>query len=173
VVSGRVSWPRGDTEEARAAALTEAAGAFQRAALPQEPGERVQGVPTEGFDSTPKRRRTRLPGGRRGNGLRHTLTKLPKTLVAIASPVRPGLRSPCHTLVLRARQRKGCRGWAWGQRWRRFADHVAATAGAANGARVRQGGQDTKAGGSAVLAAPRRPVTSPLVAQAHQASERP
>ena len=173
VVSGRVSWPRGASEEARAAALTEAAGAFQRAALPQEPGERVPGVPTEGFASTPKRRRTRVPGGGRGHGLRHALTKLPKTLVAIASPGRPGLRSPCHTLVPRARQRKGCRGWAWGQRVRRVADHVAATAGAANGARGRQGGQDTKAGGSAVLADPRRPVTSPLVAPAHHASERP
>ena len=39
-----------------------------------------------------------------------------------------------HTLLYRARQRKGLRVFALGQRLRRFADHVATTAGIANGA---------------------------------------
>lgn len=37
VVSGRVIWHLGYTEDARAAALTQASGEFQRAALQQEP----------------------------------------------------------------------------------------------------------------------------------------
>jgi hypothetical protein len=109
---------------------------------------------------------------RLGNCLRHALNKLPKKLVAIASPVRQVLRSQFHTLLYRARQRKGLRVFALGQRLRRFADHVAATAGAANGARVRQWFQDKKAGWYAVLEDPRMPVTSTLLDQAHNAIER-
>jgi len=86
--------------------------------------------------------RTLFSGARLGNCLRHALNKLPKKLVAIASPVRKALRSQCHTLWYRARQRKGLRVFALGQRLRRFADHVAHTTGEANGNRVRQWFQD-------------------------------
>src|SRR5439155_1869064 len=98
--------------------------------------------------------------------------KLPKKLVAIASPVRKVRRSQFHTLLHWARPRKGLRVLALGQRLRRVADHVAATAGAANGARVRQWFQDKKAGWYAVLEDPRMPVTNTLLDQAHNAIER-
>ena len=172
VVSGRVIWHLGYTEDASAAALTQSYGEFQRAALQQEPAYRVQGILTDGFDSTTKSLHTLFPGVRLGNCLRHALNKLPKKLVAIASPVRMVLRSQFHTLWYRARQRKGLRVFALGQRLRRFADHVAATAGAANGARVRQWFQDKKAGWYAVLEDPRMPVTSTLLDQAHNAIDR-
>src|SRR6266581_1441615 len=61
---------------------------------------------------------------------------------------------------------------ARGQRLRHFADHVAATAGTANGERVRRWFQDKTAGWYAVLADPQRPVTSTLRDQAHHAIER-
>ena len=61
---------------------------------------------------------------------------------------------------------------ALGQRWRRVADHVATTAGAANGQRVRRWVQDKKAGWYTVLTAPRMPVTSTWLDQAHNAIER-
>jgi hypothetical protein len=172
VVSGRVIWHLGYTEDASAATLTQSYGEFQRAALQQEPAYRVQGILTDGFDSTTKSLRTLFPGVRLGNCLRHALNKLPKKLAAIASPVRQVLRSQFHTLLYQARQRKGLRVFALGQRLRRFADHVAATAGAANGARVRQWFQDKKAGWYAVLEDPRMPVTSTLLDQAHNAIER-
>jgi hypothetical protein len=123
-------------------------------ALDQEPRYRVRGMLTDGFDSTTKSLRTLFPGARLGNCLRHALNKLPKTLAAIASPVRQALRSPFHTLLYRACQRKGWRVFALGQRLRRFADHIATTAGAANGERVRRWFQDKKAGWYAVLADP-------------------
>jgi hypothetical protein len=82
------------------------------------------------------------------------------------------LRSQFHTLWYRARQRKGLRVFALGQRLRHFADHVAATAGAANGARVRQWFQDKKAGWYAVLEDPRMSATSTLLDQAHNAIDR-
>src|ERR671917_1303136 len=135
-ICGRVIWHLGYTEEASAAALTQSYGAFQRAAFHHEPSYRVRGILTDGFDSTTKSMRTLFPGARLGNCLRHALTKLPKKLVAIASPVRKTLRTQFHTLLYRARQRKGLRVFAMGQRLRRFADHVAHTAGEANGARV-------------------------------------
>jgi hypothetical protein len=172
IVSGRVIWHLGYTEEASAAAFTQSYGEFQRVAFQHEPSYRVRGVLTDGFDSTTKSMRTLFPKARLGNCLRHALTKLPKKLVAIASPVRQALRTQFHTLVYRARQRKSLRVFALGQRLRHFADHVAVTAGVANGERVRRWFQDKKAGWYAVLADPQMPVTSTWLDQAHNAIER-
>jgi hypothetical protein len=172
IVSGRVIWHLGYTEDASAAAFTQSYQEFQCAASQQEPSYRVQGILTDGFDSTTKSMRTLFPGVRLGNCMRHAINKLPGKLTAIASPVRKALRSQFHTLLYRAHQRKGLRVFGLGQRLRRFAVHVAATAGAANGARVRQWFQDKKAGWYAVLEDPRMPVTSTLLDQAHNAIER-
>ena len=62
--------------------------------------------------------------------------------------------------------------FALGQRLRHFVDHVTATAGPANGARVRRWFQAKKAGWYTVLADPQMPVTSTLLDQAHNALER-
>jgi len=172
IVSGRVLWHLGYTEEASAAAFTQSYQEFQRAALHQEPAYRVRGILTDGFDSTTKSMRTLFPGVRLGFCLRHAINKLPKKLAAIASPVRKALRSQFHTLLYRARQRKSLRVFALGQRLRHFADHVARIAGEANGNRVRQWFQDKKAGWYAVLADPQMPVTSTLLDQAHNAMDR-
>jgi hypothetical protein len=68
--------------------------------------------------------------------------------------------------LYRARQRKGLRVFAFGQRLRHFADHVATVAGPANGERVRRWIQEKKVGWYAVLADPQMPVTSTLLDQA-------
>src|SRR5919205_2696444 len=107
IVRGRVMWHLGYTTEASAVAFTQSYGEFQRAAAQQEPSYRVKGVLTDGFDSTVKSMRTLFPGARLGNCLRHALNKLPKKLAAIPSPVRKALRAQFHTLLYRARQRKG------------------------------------------------------------------
>jgi hypothetical protein len=172
IVQGRVIWHLGYSTEASAAAFTQSYQAFQRAAIDQEPTYRVKGVLTDGFDSTTRSMQTLFPGVRVGICLRHALLKLPKKLVAIASPVRKALRTQFHTLWYRARQRKSLRVFALGQRLRHFVDLVTATAGPANGARVRRWFQATKAGWYAVLADPQMPVTSTLLDQAHNAMER-
>ena len=172
IVSGRVLWHLGYTTEASATAFTESYQVFQRAASQQEPSYRVKGVLTDGVDSTTKSMRTLFPGVHVGTCLRHALLKLPKKLVAIASPVRKALRTQFHTLWYRARQRKHLRVFALGQRLRRFADHVTHTAGEANGHRVRQWFQAKKAGWYAVLEDPQMPVTSTLLDQAHNAIDR-
>jgi hypothetical protein len=154
IVCGRVLWHLGYTEEASAAALTQSYGEFRCAALQREPSSRVKGVLTDGFDSTTKSLRTLFPGARLGNCLRHALLKLPKKLAAITSPLRKVLRTQFHTLWYRARQRKGLRVFALGQRLRHFVDHVTATAGPANGERVRRWVQDKKAGWYAVPRGP-------------------
>jgi hypothetical protein len=82
------------------------------------------------------------------------------------------LRSQFHTLLYRARQRKGLRVFALGQRLRHFVDYVTTTAGAANGKRVRRWVQEKKAAWYAVLADPQMPVTSTLLDQAHNAIDR-
>jgi hypothetical protein len=64
------------------------------------------------------------------------------------------------------------RVFALGQRLRRFAEHVATAAGAANGQRVRRWVQDKKAGWYTVLADPQMPATSTLLDQAHNTIER-
>src|SRR4029450_3161421 len=172
IVSGRVLWHLGYTEEASAAAFTESYAVFQRGASQHEPSYRVKGVLIDGFDSTAKSMRTLFPRARLGNCLRHAINKLPGKLTAIPSAVRQTLRSQFHTLLYRARQRQGLRVFALGQRLRHFADHVAPTAGPANGARVRRWCQEKKAGWYAVLADPQMPVTSTLLDQAHNAIER-
>ena len=172
IVSGRVIWHLGYTEEASAAAFTQSYREFQRAASQQEPSYRVRGVLTDGFDSTTKSMRTLFPGARLGFCLRHALNKLPKKLAAIASPVRQSLRVKFHTLLYRARQRKSLRVFALGQQLRHFADHVAQNAGVANGKCVRRWFQDKKAGWYAVLEDPQMPAMSTLLDQAHNALDR-
>jgi hypothetical protein len=172
IVCGRVIWHLGYTEAASAVAFTQSYQAFQRAASQQEPSYRVRGILTDGFDSTTSSMRALFPGARLGNCLRHAITKLPGKLAAIASPVRKTLRTQFHMLLSRARQRKGLRVFALGQRLRHFADHVAHSAGVANGERVRRWVQDRKAGRYAVLADPQMPVTSTLLDQAHNAIDR-
>jgi len=172
IISGRVIWHLGYTEEASAAAFTASYAVFQRAASQYDPSYRVKGVLTDGFDSTTKSLWIVFPGARLGPCLRHTLLKLPKKLTAIASAVRMALRTQFHTLWYRARQRKGLRVLALGQRLRRFTDHGATTAGAANGTRGRQGFQDKKAGSYAVLEDAQMPVISTLLDQAHTAIDR-
>src|SRR5215813_5393014 len=88
IVCGRVIWHLGYTEAASTVAFTQSYQEFQRAALQQEPTYQVRGILTDGFDSTVKSLRTLFPRARLGNCLRHALTKLPKKLAAIASPVR-------------------------------------------------------------------------------------
>ena len=172
IVRGRVIWHLGYTENASATALTHSYQEFQRMAINQEPTYRVRGILTDGFDSTTKSLCTLFPGARLGNCLRHALIKLPKKLAAIASPIRKALRAQFHSLLYRARQRKGLRVFALGQRLRRFADDVTIAAGAANGARVRCWFQEKKAGWYAVLADSQMPVTSTLLDQAHNAIDR-
>jgi hypothetical protein len=87
--------------------LTQSYGEFQRAAVEYVPSYRVRGVLTDGFDSTTKSMRTLFPGARLGICLRHALLKLPKKLVAIASPVRKTLRTQFHTLLYRGAYRSG------------------------------------------------------------------
>jgi hypothetical protein len=172
IVSGRVLWHLGYTEEASTAAFTQSYEVFQQAALQQEPSYRVKGGLTDGFDSTTKSLRTLFPGARLGICLRHALLKLPKKLVAMASPLRKTLRTQFHTLLYRARQRTGLRVFALGQRLRHFVDHVTTTAGAANGERVRRWFREKKAGWYAVLADPQMPVTRTLLDQAPNALDR-
>jgi hypothetical protein len=171
IVCGRIIWHLGYTEHASATAFTQSYQEFQRAASQQEPSYQVKGILIDGFDSTAKSMRTLFPRARLGNCLRHALNKLPGKLTAIPSAVRKTLRSQFHTLWYRARQRKGLRVFALGQRLRHFVDHVARTAGAANGKRVRRWVQDKKVGWYAVLADPQMPVTSTLLDQAHNALE--
>src|SRR5439155_18348481 len=64
IVSGRVIWHLGYSASKSAIAFTESYGDFQRAALAHEPSYRVQGVLTDGFDSTTKSMRTLFPGAR-------------------------------------------------------------------------------------------------------------
>jgi hypothetical protein len=113
IVTGRVIWHLGYTEDASAVAFTQSYQAFQRAASQQEPSYRVRGILTDGFDSTTKSMRTLFPGARLGTCLRHALNKLPGKLTAIPSPVRKALRSQFHTLWYRVRQRQSLRVLRW------------------------------------------------------------
>ena len=172
IVSGRVIWHLGYSESKSAAAFTESYGAYQRAALQQEPSYRVRGTLTDGFDSTTKSMRTLFSGARLGFCLRHALNKLPDKLLGVSASVRQGLRAKFHALLHRCRQRTSLRVVALGQRLRHFADRIAMTVGEDHGERVRHGFQDKKAGWYAVLADPQMPAMSTVLDQAHNAIDR-
>jgi hypothetical protein len=172
IVRGRVIWHLGYSESKSAAAFTESYGAYQRAALQQEPSYRVRGALTDGFDSTTKSMQTLFPTARLGFCLRHALNKLPDKLIGVSAPVRQGLRAKFHALLHRCRQRKALRVFALGQRLRHFADHLTATLGQEHGERVRHWFEAKKAGWYAVLAAPKMPASSTLLDQAHNAIDR-
>jgi hypothetical protein len=53
IVRGRVLWHLGYSDSKSAAAFTESYGAYQRAALEQEPSYQVRGALTDGFDTPP------------------------------------------------------------------------------------------------------------------------
>jgi hypothetical protein len=114
--TGRVIWHLGYTTEASTAAFRESYQACQRAASQPEPSDRVRGILTDGFDSTPRSMRTLFPGARLGTCLRQARHKLPGKLPAIPAARRKTLRAQFHTLLDRARQRKGLRVLALGQR---------------------------------------------------------
>jgi hypothetical protein len=146
IVSGRVIWHLGYSASKSAVAFTASYGAFQRAALEHEPSYRVRGALTDGFDSTTKSMRTLFPGARLGTCLRHALNKLPDKLIGVSASVRQSVRSQCHTLLHRCRQRTSLRVVALGQRLRRFADHITATVGEEHGERIRNWFKEKKAG---------------------------
>jgi hypothetical protein len=171
-VRGRVRWPLGDSEEVRAAALTQSDGEFHCAASHPEPSSRVRGLRMAGFESPIKRLRPRFPEARLGHGLRHAVHKLPGQLTAVASSVRQACHSRWPRLLHRGRPRNGVRVLALGQHLRHVADHVVHTAGAVNGERVRQWIRAKKAGWEAVLNDPRLPVTSTRLDQAHHPIDR-
>src|SRR3989454_9995475 len=172
IVRGRVIWHLGYSESKSAAAFTASYGAYQRAALQQEPSYRVRGALTDGFDSTTKSMQTLFPTARLGFCLRHALNKLPDKLIGVSAPVRQGLRAKFHALLHRCRQRTSLRVVALGQRLRHFADHLTTTLGQEHGERVRHWFEAKKAGWYAVIADPKMPASSTLLDQAHNAIDR-
>ncbi len=167
VVSGRVIWHPGYTEDASVAAFTQSYGGFQRAASQQEPSYRVQSVLTDGFDSTIKSIRTLYPGARLGNCLRHAITKLPKKLVAIASPVRQALRSQFHTLIVQGATAEGLAGVCARPKTATLCGPRGHHSGRRRPGPAMDPGQEGRL--YAVLENPRMPVTSTLLDQAHNA----
>lgn len=109
IVSGRVIWHLGLCRTRQCSGLdplvwrVPAGGAPAGVVVPRQ--RRPRGLRQhheEHADPVP-------PGARLGNCLRHALNKLPKKLMAIASPGRKALRTQFHTVLHRARQRKGLR----------------------------------------------------------------
>jgi len=169
IVQGRLIWHVGYSASKSVVAFTESYGAFQRAALQQEPAYQVRGALTDGFDSTVQSMRTLFPRARLGFCLRHALNKLPDKLIGLAAPLRKRLRSTLHCVFHRCRQRTSLRVVALGQRLRHFAQHITTTVGEEHGARVRHWFETKKAGWYAVLADPQMPAMSTVLDQAHNA----
>ena len=115
--------------------------------------------------------RTLFPGARLGNCLRHAINETSEETGGYPVVCPQGLALAVSHPGTGARQRKSLRVFALGQRLRHFADHVAITAGPANGELVRRWFQDRKRAGMRCLKTPRC-VTSTLLDQAHNAIER-
>ena len=172
IVSGRLLWHLGYTDDKSATAFERSYRVFHQATLCQDPAYQVRGILTDGFDSTRRSLRRLFPTARIGSCLLHAAKKLPGKLPAISSTVRQALSHQFATLLFRSRQRQGLRVFALGQQLRRFAQTVVTQAGAATGARVQQWITEKKGGWYTVLADPKMPVTTTLLDQAHNAIDR-
>ena len=173
IVSGRVIWHLGYSESKSAAAFTESYGAFQRAALQQEPSYQVRGCPHRWLRQHHQQYADPVSRGAPG------FLPAPRAQQAPRQADRPRRRRCArvcarkfHTLLHRCRQRTSLRVVALGQRLRRFADHIATTVGHDHGERVRRWFQAKKAGWYTVLADPQMPAMSTVLDQAHNAIDR-
>ncbi len=85
------------------------------------------------------------------------------TRIGVSAAVRQGLRSQCHPLLHRCRQRTSLRVVALGQRLRHLANRITTTVSAEHGERVWGWFQAKKAGWYTVLADPQMPAMSASV----------
>jgi hypothetical protein len=172
IVCGRVIWHLGYTTDKSAEAFEASYTQFQRDALKIEPSYRVQGILTDGFESTIKSIRTLFPEAAIGNCLLHAARRILSKLRSVSKTTRQNLSHELYQIFEQCQEAKVNNLRSLGQKLRRFCEKVTKTTGVANGETIRTWIRKKKAGWYTLFRDSQIPTTSTLLDQAHNAVDR-
>ena len=169
---GRVVWHLGYTSSKSVEAFADSYGEFQRAAKAIAPSYQVQGILTDGFNSTKKSLSQLFPLAKLANCMLHATFKLPGQIKEVTKAVRKTLSEQFRRIFFVNNARKTPNNRSLSQRLRRFTEQVTHLAGEDNGERVRRWISRKKAGWHVLFADASIPKTTTLVDQFHNAMDR-
>lgn len=172
IVTGRIIWHLGYVTDKSAAAFKRSYGKFRQSAQYVDPDYRVNGILTDGFESTIKSLRSLFPSARIGNCILHAAKKVNGKIKAVSSSLREDLSFQFYDLFRKAQEKKGLIVFSFSQKLRRFAEKVKKVADTENGERISEWIEEKKAGWFALLEDANMPATSTLLDQAHNAVDR-
>lgn len=175
LVSGRVVWHLGYTTDKSAEAFEASYRLFQQQGEQLDPSWQVEGVLTDGVESTRKSLRHVFPKAEIGNCLLHAAKKLPAKLKAISQELRYTLSREFYLLCQTRHQMQTSMLnplASLAQALRRFSEKVTQLTGQDNGQTIRTWITQKKAGWYALIHNPNIPTTSTLLDQVHNTLER-
>ena len=175
LVSGRVVWHLGYTTDKSAKAFEASYRLFQEKGKQLDPSWQVEGILTDGFESTRKSLRNVFPKAEIGNCLLHAAKKLPAKLKTISQELRHPLSREFYQLC-QTRHRTQTTILnplaSLAQALRRFSEKVTRLTGEDTGKTSRTWITQKKAGWYALIHNPNIPTTSTLLDQVHNTLER-
>jgi hypothetical protein len=172
IVTGRVIWHLGYTEDKSAEAFEASYQQFQQAALAVDPSYRPRGILTDSFESTIQSLRTLFPTAALANCLLHAANKIPSKLKAGSSSLRKTLSHEFYQLFKERSIPRLLPVFSLGKKLRRFVETVKKTAGPVHAEQLGQWIGEKKAGWYALFSDPNIPATSTWLDQAHNTLDR-
>jgi len=169
---GQVIWHLGYTSSKSVSAFAASYGEFQQAALAIDPSYQVQGILTDGFDSTKKSLGRLFPFAKLANCFLHATFKLPAQIKGVTKAIRQTLSGQFRQIFFVNNARKTANHRSLGQRLRRFIEDVTHLAGADNGQRVRKWVERKKVGWHVLFADAFIPKTTTPIDQIHNVMDR-
>ena len=168
----RVIWHLGYTTSKSVKAFAASYGELRQAAFAIEKSYPVEGILTDGFNSTRKSLQRLFPTAKIANCMLHATFKLPAQIQGVAKAVRQTLCEQFRRIFFVQNARKTPNNPSLGQRLRRFVEQVRSLAGEENGGRVRRWIERKKAGWHVLFEDPNIPRTTTLIDQFHNAMDR-
>ena len=172
IVCGRVIWHLGYTIDKSAEAFAASYAQFQQAALEVDTSYRVQGILTDGFESTIKSMRILFPEAVIGNCLLHAAMRILSKLRSVSKTTRQTLSYELYQIFQQCQEAKANTLRSLGQKLRRFCEKIVKTAGVANGESIHTWIRKKKAGWYTLFRDSHMPTTSTLLDQAHNVVDR-
>ncbi len=172
IATGRVLWLLKYMKNKSEKTFNASYGEFKEAALAIDPSYNVDGILTDGYDTTVKSMRRLFPGAKIGNCLMHAYQKVGKKLKGIPSKLRKSFSQKLYGLFQKCKKRRSLKIFSLGQRLRRFAEKVKKETGTKNGKSIGEWIQRKKAGWYTVLEDPQMPQTLTMLDQAHNTIDR-
>jgi len=172
IVTGRVIWHLGYTEDKSADSFEASYSQFKQAALTLDNSYRPLGILTDGFESTIKSLRNLFNKTAIANCILHAVNKIPSKLKSATSSIRGTLSHQFYILFDDYRKSNPINLRSIGQKLRRFYEKVANTAGNNNGELIHQWIKKKKSGWYIPFIDTNIPPFSTFLDQAHNAIDR-